>query len=78
MIRTLFYRLFLAITILAVSFGCSKKDLSEERKDEGSVSLSFFVDGLFTKSPLVLNEDAISDLNIYVTDENSRTVFSHI
>lgn len=77
MIRTLFYKLFLFTIILAVSFGCSKKDLSEERKDEGSVSLSFFVDGLFTKSPLVLNEDAISDLNIYVTDENSRTVFSH-
>ena len=77
MIRTLFYKLFLFTIILAVSFGCSKKDLSEERKDEGSVSLSFFVDGLFTKSPLVLNEDAISDLNIYVTDEHSRTVFSH-
>ncbi len=75
MIRTLFYKLFLAITILAVSFGCSKKDLSEERKDEGSVSLSFFVDGLFTKSPLVLNEDAISDLNIYVT--NNNRVFYH-
>ena len=74
MIRTLFYKLFLAITILAVSFGCSKKDLSEERKDEGSVSLSLFVDGLFTKSPLALNEDAISDLNIYVTD-NSRVLY---
>lgn len=77
MIRTLFYRLFLAITILAVSFGCSKKDLSEERKDEGSVSLSLFVDGLFTKSPLALNEDAISDLNIYVTNGIYANMFSH-
>lgn len=77
MIRTLFYRLFLFTIILAVSFGCSKKDLSEERKDEGSVSLSFFVDGLFTKSPLVLNEDAISDLNIYVTDYRFNNVFYH-
>lgn len=74
MIRTLFYKLFLFTIILAVSFGCSKKDLSEERKDEGSVSLSFFVDGLFTKSPLALNEDAISDLNIYVTD-NIRVLY---
>ena len=78
MIRTLFYKLFLAITILAVSFGCSKKDLSEERKDEGSVSLSLFVDGLFTKSPLALNEDAISDLNIYVTNGTyGSKVFYH-
>lgn len=76
MIRTLFYRLFLFTIILAVSFGCSKKDLSEERKDEGSVSLSLFVDGLFTKSPLALNEDAISDLNIYVLDDRD-IVFYH-
>lgn len=75
MIRTLFYKLFLVITILAVSFGCSKKDLSEERKDEGSVSLSLFVDGLFTKSPLALNEDAISDLNVYVVGDAG--VFYH-